>query len=94
MPARDIGDKLRLIRTERGLSKKEVARHLHTSRTTVASWERNGDIRLRHLLGLCDLCGVPALVFMESLEHSPRDLAAWLAAKKLLDVLHSFKPDP
>ena len=40
-----IGARIRSLRTERGLSQEQLAKHFHVDRTTVAKWE-SGSVSL------------------------------------------------
>lgn len=70
-----IGNRLRVLREEHGLSQKDLAKKLGKSQETISSWENNRTVpKMKQLKELCDLydCTYESLTGIK--QHNASDI--------------------
>jgi transcriptional regulator with XRE-family HTH domain len=61
-----VGEKLRQLRTQKGLSQSELAQHLYFSNRTISNWEKGlRDISVENLKRIADFFNVPIAYFTD-----------------------------
>ena len=84
-----IGDRLRVLREEHGLSQKDLAKKLGKSQETISSWENNRTFpKMKQLKELCDLydCTYESLTGIKQHDQSDITLDDILVKMKDFDV--------
>ena len=60
-----FGDKLKQVRTNRGLKQSELAKHLGVTNTTISNWEKNVSKPYLDMLSyICGILSVKASYFL------------------------------
>ncbi len=62
-----IGDSIRLLRLQRGMSQKELGDAVGVSRVYVAHWETNLGGEMEHLEKVAEIFGVPTEFFLNKM---------------------------
>jgi transcriptional regulator with XRE-family HTH domain len=62
-----IGDNIRMLRLQRGMSQKELGDAVGVSRAYVAHWETNLGGEMDHLERIAEIFGVPAEFFLNKM---------------------------
>jgi transcriptional regulator with XRE-family HTH domain len=65
--AHSIGDRIRMLRQQRGMSQKELSDALGVSRSFVAHWETNLGGEMDYLEQIAAVLGVPAEFFLNNM---------------------------
>ncbi|MBP5443634.1 MAG: helix-turn-helix transcriptional regulator [Treponema sp.] len=81
-----IGNRLRQVREEHGLSQQELADKLGKSQNTISSWEKDRTFpKLKNLNQLCDLYGCTYEYLTGTKQHDVKDITMDDILIKIMD---------
>lgn len=85
------GERLRLYRTLKKISQREVADHLGVKRNTVSSWENNvNGIDVKYIWSICQLLEITPSMLLGYNQEVPEGLTLSFDEKFLLEIFQSL----
>lgn len=86
-----VNERLKLLRTENGLTQTELAKALHIGQTTVAAYERSHDPNLYSLIAYADYFEC-TLDYLAGRERTPLPYVLATEERELVRLFRTLKP--
>ncbi len=86
-----VNERLKMLRTENGLTQTELAKALHIGQTTVAAYERSHDPNLYSLIAYADYFEC-TLDYLAGREDAPLPYALTQDERELVRLFRTLKP--